>query len=174
MRVLVQHHLSSSTVRSNRAARRDKTWGDRRMRKIFRALLAALTIAAGGAVTIVAMPRVARASSYTYVVNSTGDARDQDLNDGACDGTCTLRGAIEQANHNCVGAPATTTTIEFAIPGSGVRTIRPVDNPNATENQSHRAPLPGIVCPVVIDGSTQGGAGYTGPPLIQLDGTNAT
>jgi hypothetical protein len=111
-------------------------------------------------------------AGYTYVVNSSGDARDTNLDDGACDGTCTLRGALEQANHNCAASPATVTTIDFAIPGKGVRTIRPVNNPNAG-NQTHGVPLGGIVCPVVIDGTTQGGAGYTGTPLIQLDGENA-
>ncbi len=114
------------------------------------------------------------ASSFTYTVNSTSDTRDTNLNDHACDSTCTLRGAIEQANVNCTTNPATLTTINFTIPGSGVRTITPITVSGASNNQSHAAPLPGIVCPVVIDGTTQGGAGYVGPPLIELDGSVAT
>lgn len=139
-------------------------------------LRAAVAVATGllplvfvGAVTA----RASAASTFTYSVDSVGDARDTNLNDGSCDAPCTLRGALEQANHNCAGAPTTSTTIDFAIPGSGVRTISPVNNPNAG-TQSHAAPLPGIVCPVTIDATTQGGLGYAGPPLVELDGSNAT
>jgi titin len=119
------------------------------------------------------MPRAeATTSAFTYTVTSTGDLRDTDLHDGACTGTCTLRTAIEQANANCSVDPTVTTTIKFDIPGSGVHTITPIDVLNAG-NQTHGAPLPGIGCPVVIDGWSQGGAGYQGPPLIELDGSVA-
>jgi titin len=118
------------------------------------------------------MPRAEATTSFTYTVTSTGDSRDTDLHDGACTGTCTLRTAIEQANANCSVDPTVSTTIKFDIPGSGVHTITPFDNPNAG-NQTHFAPLPGITCPVVIDGWSQGGDGYQGPPLIELDGSVA-
>jgi parallel beta-helix repeat protein len=51
-------------------------------------------------------------------------------------------------------------TIRFAIPAAGAQTI----HATGTLSVSH---------PVVIDGWTQGGAGYSGPPLIELDGTAA-
>jgi hypothetical protein len=51
--------------------------------------------------------------------------------------------------------------IRFNIPGPGVKTI------------NLAAPLPHITKPVVIDGWSQGGPGYTGPPLIELNGAGA-
>ncbi len=48
--------------------------------------------------------------------------------------------------------------ITFEIPGPGVKTIIPTTQ------------LPGINNPVFIDGWSQGGAGYTGPPLIEING----
>ncbi|MBV9950312.1 MAG: hypothetical protein JO291_00065 [Acidimicrobiia bacterium] len=118
------------------------------------------------------MPRAEATTSFTYTVTSTGDMNDTNLKDGACTGTCTLRTAIEQANANCSVDPTVSTTIKFDIPGSGVQTITPVDVTNAGD-QSHLAPLPGISCPVVIDGWSQGGDGYRGPPLVELNGSVA-
>jgi parallel beta-helix repeat protein len=51
-------------------------------------------------------------------------------------------------------------TIRFAIPGAGVHTI------------SATATL-GVIHPVVIEGLSQGGLGYSGAPLIELDGSLA-
>ena len=48
--------------------------------------------------------------------------------------------------------------IRFAIPGPGVKTI------------NLQKALPAIDSRVFIDGWSQGGAGYTGPPLIELNG----
>ena len=72
-------------------------------------------------------------ASTTFYVNSTADHADANPFDGFCDtghlvpGTtdtmeaeCTLRAAIQQANYT-PGADI----INFAIPGSGVRTISP-------------------------------------------------
>ena len=83
----------------------------------------------------------------TFVVSNTLD----DYAPGS------LRYAIEQSNNN-TGA---TNTISFAIgaPGSS-HTIAP------------QSGLDGISNPVVIDGWTQGGAGYTGPPLIEINGAS--
>lgn len=121
---------------------------------------------AGNARSTEALP----STTYTYTVNTTADGNDTDLNDRACAG-CGLRAAIQQANFNCtVGPtpdPTISTTIKFAISGSGVHTITPTKS-TATGN-SHPAALPGIVCPVVIDGTTQ--PGYAGMPLIELDGS---
>src|SRR5262249_413322 len=52
-------------------------------------------------------------------------------------------------------------TIKFAIPGAGLHTIIPP------------APLPTITGSVIIDGWSQGGVGYTGPPVIEIDGASA-
>ena len=127
------------------------------------------------AIALAGAARVEAATNFTYTVNSTGDTNDTNLNDQACDGTCTLRSAIEQANFNCNKGPANpaiSTTIRFAIPGSGVHTITPFPVTSGT-TENHPAALPVIGCPVVIDGTSQGGAGYTGPPLIELDGSVA-
>src|SRR5688500_12135627 len=49
------------------------------------------------------LQHTAHAAAAAFTVNSTGDGADSDLADGVCnDGTgqCTLRAAIEQANHS--------------------------------------------------------------------------
>ena len=79
----------------------------------------------------------------TYSVTSTADA-----------GAGTLREAIGLANANG-GADS----IEFAIVGGGVHTINVA------------SALPDITGPVVLNGWSQGGGGYNGTPLIELDGT---
>ena len=71
-------------------------------------------------------------------------------------GAGSLRQAIMDANDS-----PNLTPIVFAIPGTGVKTI------NLTSE------LPPIDTPVLIDGWTQGGAEYTGPPLIELNGAGA-
>ncbi len=111
-------------------------------------------------------------TAYTYTVNSaTADSKDADLLDHACAGVCGLRGAIEQANFNCTEGPnpdpSIGTTIRFAIPGAGVHTITPTRS--TASGDAHPALLPGIVCPVVLDATSQ--PGYAGRPLIELDGS---
>ncbi len=70
-------------------------------------------------------------------------------------GAGSLRQAILDANANA----GQTDTIVFNIAGSGTHTIAPTSS------------LPVITDPVVIDGTSQ--PGYSGTPLIELDGTNA-
>lgn len=79
-----------------------------------------------------------------FIVNTTGDESDADLSDGICDtdldepgNQCTLRAAIEQANHN----PGSDRII-FDIPG----TSNPV--------LQIESPLPVITETVEIDGTT--------------------
>jgi CSLREA domain-containing protein len=85
------------------------------------------------------------------VVNSTND-----FDDGTCDAThCSLREAINAAN-----ASSGPDTITFAIDASGTQTIQP------------SSPLPAVTDSVVINGWSQGGPSYTGPPLIELDGSS--
>jgi CSLREA domain-containing protein len=100
---------------------------------------------------------VALAASMTFVVNSAADT-----DDGLCSsapGGCTFREAIKAANVN-LGVD----TINFNIPGAGVKTIHLASN------------LPEITSSVVIDGYTQGIAhpntlavGNDAVLLIELD-----
>jgi CSLREA domain-containing protein len=102
----------------------------------------------------------ASAGAATFVVASAGDGSDSDPGDGVCSsagrGGCTLRAAIEEAN-----ARSGLDRIEFALPGSGVRTLSP------------GASLPYITDELLIDGWSQGGGDYQGPPLVVLSGAAA-
>lgn len=83
----------------------------------------------------------------TFTVTSAAD-------DGS---TGTLRWAIEQAD-----SATSASTIDFNIGTVGSQqTIAPL------------SALPNITKPVLIDGWSQGGAGYTGAPLVAIDGTTA-
>ena len=93
-----------------------------------------------------------------FVVDTTGDADDRDPGDGRCvdeEGACSLRAALEEANAVVGGR----VVIHFDIPGAGPHTI--VLN----------APLPTIVEPVVIDGTTE--PDYGGTPVVRLVGSLA-
>ncbi len=84
----------------------------------------------------------------TFLVNTTADSGSSPLS---------LRQAILDSN-----ATPGLNTIDFSIGAVGSQqTITPA------------TPLPGIADPVFIDGWSQGGAGYTGVPLIVIDGTSA-
>ncbi len=72
-------------------------------------------------------------------------------------GVGSLRDAIVQA----ALVTGTERRIRFNIPGSGVQTI----------NLSTALPI--INVPMTIDGSSQAGTGYMGPPLIELNGAGA-
>ena len=75
-----------------------------------------------------------------------------DTSDNVSD-TGSLRYAITQSN---LTGP---NTIDFKISGTGVQTMTPA------------TALPAATVPVTIDGTTQ--PGYSGKPLIVLDGTSA-
>jgi parallel beta-helix repeat protein len=93
-------------------------------------------------------PASVRLAATTFFVTNTNDSGDG-----------SLRQAILNANGN-----SGTDTIQFNIPGSGVRTISPL------------SALPTIIEGVVIDGTTQPGASCGAwPPtlLIQLNGSSA-
>ncbi|MDX1546046.1 MAG: T9SS type A sorting domain-containing protein [Rhodothermales bacterium] len=100
----------------------------------------------------------------TYVVISTADAGDSTPGDGLCKtaaSVCTLRAALQEANTD-----AALDSIHFAIPGGGPHFINP------------QTPLPPLVAPVVLDGTTEPGAacGATlGARTLQiaLDGAGA-
>ena len=109
--------------------------------------------------TLVAMATSgnAEAGGNTYTVNSSGDSLDWFPGDLECstspgNSTCTLRAAIMEAN-----AFSGTDTIEFSYL-SGPRTITP------------GSALPVIIYPVIINATTQ--PGYSGLPLIELNGNN--
>lgn len=81
----------------------------------------------------------------TYVVTSPGDQA----------GTDSLRWAIEQAN-----ASHSASVIDFNIATTGPVKIQLA------------SPLPSISVPVVVDGTTE--PGYSGTPLVELDGSKLT
>ncbi|MBI5567102.1 MAG: CSLREA domain-containing protein, partial [Chloroflexi bacterium] len=108
---------------------------------------------------LVAISTTSRAAPEAIItVTSTGDAI-------AADGACTLREAITAANTNsivneCPAGSIGLDTIGFAIGSIGSQqTIQPT------------SALPAITDPIVIDGWSQGGAGYAGPPLIEINGS---
>lgn len=108
-------------------------------------------------ILVLSLFRLIPTSAVTFTVNSTADSSDASPGDGVCDaggGVCTLRAAIEEAN-----ALAGADTIQFAV-GSGPQTI------------TINTPLPTVNETVTIDGTTQ--PGYSGTPLIALDGNNAS
>ena len=102
-------------------------------------------------------------------VDSTLDTPDATVGNGICDdgaGHCTLRAAIQEANSS-----PDTSSISFAIAGSGVKTFLPV------------TPLPAISEQLTIDGYTQTGASpntavsprpFNGTLLIVIDGSSST
>jgi hypothetical protein len=109
-------------------------------------------------------------ASTTFTVNSASDFADVNVGDGVCDADfaagnlCTLRAAINESN-----AIAGEDTIDFAIPGTGVKTISPQTN------------LPTIVDAVTIAGLSQPGSsgntlsrGTNAKLMIELNGSGVT
>ena len=101
------------------------------------------------------------------VVNSTGDDSDLDPGDGKCQtrtaGECTLRAALEEA-----AAPRNEglDAITFDIPGPPPYVIRIGEGTNL--------PVPEIIDPVILDGTTQPGFDTAGrSPVVELNGASA-
>lgn len=95
----------------------------------------------------------------TFVVNTTADTSAYDFATGQdINGNISLRSAIQAANYNNVAD-----IIQFNIGRTGSRQTIQVSSP-----------LPDITDSVQIDGWSQGGLGYTGPPLITIDGSNTS
>lgn len=128
------------------------------------------TILLFGLLAVVLLPTNVSAASI-IVVNSTADIE-------ADDGVCTLREAIKAANDDTASGATTgectagsgADTINFNIPGSGVRLIQPT------------SPLSAITEPVIINGYSQPGAipntaaspaPLNGTILIEINGENA-
>jgi CSLREA domain-containing protein len=109
----------------------------------------------GGATIGATNPATLRITNSDPVPGATtfGVNANDDNDFGACVGHCSLREAINAANENGDSTP-----IHFAI-GSGQQTI------------SLTSQLPEITSPVTLDATTQ--PGWTGSPIIELDGTNA-
>lgn len=98
-----------------------------------------------------AVRETAAGTGAIYTVNTTDD------NDEPCTPEyCTLRAAMEAANLSYIGRDI----IRFDIPGEGVKRI--VLN----------AQLPSMANILDIDGTSQ--PGFSGTPLIELDGSNTT
>ena len=109
-------------------------------------------------------------AATTFTVNSTGNAKDININNSVCDSSsntgiqCTLRAAIQESNDTS-GAD----TIDFNIGGTtSVKTIKPA------------SPLPAIKETVTIDGYSQSGSsentlaeGNDAVLKIQLNGIDA-
>ena len=77
-------------------------------------------------------------------------------------GEGSLREAIDDANNTVRNQFELSVNVPFRIPGSlGINTINIASQ------------LPTITAPVTLDGWSQGGPGYQGPPLIQLNGIGA-
>jgi hypothetical protein len=102
-----------------------------------------------------------------YVVTTT-----KDILGDTTPGEVTLRDAITALDGtpsgNATAVETAANSIAFNIPGGGTQSIGVGSDPSAL-NQ----PLPAITKPVFLDGWSQGGAGYAGPPLIVLNGANA-
>lgn len=96
---------------------------------------------------LLVLPAAATMAESPIVVNSLSDSDDLTSGSGSCDVsitpglTCSLRAAIQTAN-----ADPAASTITFAIPGTGTKTISPGDQ------------LPTVTSPLVIDGSSQPGS----------------
>lgn len=117
-----------------------------------------LTLGAAMLLTVLGLPTAtpAPAASMTFTVNTTDT-----LDDGACDAThCSLIEAWKASEPQFGGNPGKD-TIAFNIPGPAPHTIS-VGRLDFTDPEG-----------IVIDGRTQGGPGYTGPPLIVIDGTGS-
>lgn len=99
-----------------------------------------------GGFWVVIRADISRVRAAAFAVTTTADS-----------GPGSLRQAITDAN-----ASPGLDTITFAIGATGSQqTIQPA------------TALPSITSPVVLDGWSQGGAGYSGPPLIELNGALA-
>ncbi|RYX81284.1 DUF11 domain-containing protein [bacterium] len=112
--------------------------------------------------------QVIRPRAVSLTVSSTGDGADATPGDGICQTTsaagaaCTLRAAIQEANASGGG------TINFNIPGAGVKTISPA------------TAYPEIIKKVSINGYSQSGAtantlanGDNAKILVEINGTGA-
>ncbi|HFC11519.1 MAG TPA: hypothetical protein ENJ56_01650 [Anaerolineae bacterium] len=113
--------------------------------------LATVAVAFVGLVSAEPFPKQSVPTS-DFIVNSTGDAPDNNIFDGNCDTgnltttfepECTLRAAIEQLNQSSQG---THHTVTFAIAGAGPHTIAPATAFNTINR------------PTLIDGLSQAGS----------------
>jgi titin len=102
-----------------------------------------------------------------YVVTTT-----KDILGDTTPGEVTLRDALTALDGtpsgNATAAGTAANSITFAVLGTGPQTIAVGSDPSA-RNQA----LPAISRQVFLDGWSQGGSGYQGPPLIVLNGASA-
>jgi CSLREA domain-containing protein len=111
-----------------------------------------LALVAGAALAVLGGTSPSPAYAATFTVNSNND-----VDDGTCNvAHCSLREAINASN----ASTGVKDTINFSI-GTGKKTIKPAVSP-----------LPTIMDPVIIDGTTQS-CSPDSTPCIELDGTNA-
>src|SRR5262245_57860994 len=102
-----------------------------------------------------------RCTPSTFVVSTTAD-----------DGAGSLRAAIQQAN-----AAAGPDRIAFALSTSDSHFVDANNNhqfdPGDYWSIGLNSALPALTDTLTIDGWSQGGVGYHGAPLVELDGRNA-
>jgi hypothetical protein len=115
----------------------------------------------------VALAGTAPASGQTvFTVNASTDATET-AGCTASSGTCSLRGAIEEANATPNADASTPDRIEFDIPGAGPHVID-------AGTQSFNDPLPVITEAVVIDGTSEPDFdASTGTPSVAVDASEA-
>jgi len=135
-------------------------------------LRATLAVALVAAALPAAIPAPVAAASV-YKVTAVGDSADHNVGDGICDADarpdvtkCTLRAAIQEANHD---PDPTTIRFRITVGASAVKTITP------------NSALPAITQPATIDGYTQAGSsvntaatGTNAVIRIELDGRFVT
>lgn len=112
----------------------------------------------GFALSAVGVAAPVAAFSATYVVDTVSDDPDLNPGDGLCEtayGSCSLRAALQET-----ATSPDSDEILFAIPGAGVKVIRVQSSLPQSGN-------------VQVLGRSQGGVGYSGPPLIEVDGASA-
>ncbi len=107
--------------------------------------------------SLVSLFTLKMASQETFIVNTTSDTEDLNLEDNICsdiNGNCSLRAAIENAN-----VTPLSDSIQFNIPGEGPHTI------------SLDGILPKIEFPTIIDGTSQAGYTFENPQIV-ISGKN--
>lgn len=101
-----------------------------------------------------------------FIVNITGDGADATaIGDGLADtdlGTGGDQTSLRAAEQETEAYPDFN-VIEFAIGATGSQ---------QTITHANTGPYPVINNPLYVDGWSQGGAGYSGQPLVELDGSN--
>ncbi len=118
------------------------------------------TAGSGGSGTLTFQLSSAATSQLSVLLFDAAEGAAVGCADFVTDTNDTGAGSLRQAILNANLTAANADQIDFAIPGSGVQTIAPL------------TALPTIIAPVTLDALTQGAPGYSGPPLVEINGAN--